>query len=241
MPPFIVDDRSISDVFAGVLGTQPDPPFSVVVVTAAVAFVAVALRGLWVATRGVVTIVHEGGHATIALLTGRRVRGVRLHSDTSGVTFWRGRPTGFGAVLCVAAGYTAPPILGLAAAGFLAVGRITALLWFALVMLAAMLILIRNVYGVVSVVLTGAVIFAVSWFTATVVQGVFAYVLTWFLLIASVRPVIELAHGRSRRRMTDSDADQLARLTGTGSMLWVVIFFVVALACLGIGGRWLLF
>lgn len=241
MPPFIVDDRSIADVFAGVLGTQPDPPFTVVVATAAVALVAVGLRGLWVATRGVVTIVHEGGHAVIALLTGRRVRGIRLHSDTSGVTFWRGRPTGFGAVLSVAAGYPAPAVLGLAAAGFLAAGRITALLWFALLMLAAMLILIRNVYGVVSVVLTGAVIFAVSWFTATVVQGVFAYVLTWFLLIAAVRPVTELARGRRRRRLTDSDADQLARLTGTGPLLWVVVFFLIALACLAIGGRWLLF
>jgi len=240
MPPFIVDDRSISDVFAGVLGTQADPPFAVIVATAAVALVAVMVHGIWVGTRGVVTIVHEGGHALLALLTGRRVRGIRLHSDTSGVTFWRGKPTGFGAVLSVAAGYPAPAVLGLAAAGFLAAGRITALLWFALVMLAAMLILIRNVYGVVSVVLTGGVIFAVSWFTATVVQGVFAYALTWFLLIAAVRPVTELARGRRRRRLTDSDADQLARLTGTGSMLWVVIFFVVALACLAIGGRWLL-
>lgn len=241
MPPFIVDDRSIADVFAGVLGTQHDPPFAVIVATAAVALVVVGLRGLWVATRGVVTIVHEGGHALIALLTGRRVRGVRLHSDTSGVTFWRGKPTGFGAVLCVAAGYTAPAVLGLAAAGFLAVGRITALLWFALVMLAAMLILIRNVYGVVSVVLTGAVIFGVSWFTTTVVQGVFAYLLTWFMLIAAVRPVLEMARNRRRGRYSESDADQLARITGTSSLLWVVIFFVIALACLLIGGRWLLF
>lgn len=241
MPPLIVDDRSISDVFAGVLGTQHDPPFAVIVATAVVALIAVSVHGLWTGTRGVVTIAHEGGHALIALLTGRRVRGVRLHSDTSGVTFWRGRPTGFGAVLSVAAGYPAPAVLGLLAAAFLAFGRVTALLWFALVMLLLMLLLIRNLYGVVSVVLTGGIIFAVSWFTVTVVQGVFAYALTWFMLIAAVRPVIELSHGRRRRRLTDSDADQLARLTGTGPLLWVVIFFVVAVACLLIGGRWLLF
>lgn len=240
MPPLIVDDRSISDVFAGVLGIQPDPPLAVVVATALAALVAVGVHGLWTATRGVVTIAHEGGHALIALLTGRRVRGIRLHSDTSGVTFWRGRATGFGAVLSVAAGYPAPAVLGLVSAALLASGRVTALLWFALLMLAVMLVFIRNVYGVVSVLLTGGVIFAVSWFTATVVQGVFAYVLTWFMLLAAVRPVIELARGRSRRRLTDSDADQLARLTHTGALLWIIVFFVIALACLAVGARWLL-
>ena len=241
MPPLIVDDRSISDVLAGVLGTQPDPPFAVVVATALAALVAVGVHGLWTGTRGVVTIAHEGGHALIALVTGRRVRGIRLHSDTSGVTFWRGRATGFGAVLSVAAGYPAPAVLGLVAAALLAAGRITALLWFAIIMLAVMLLFIRNAYGVVSVLLTGGVIFAVSWFTATVVQGVFAYVLTWFMLLAAVRPVIELTHGRSRRRVTESDADQLARLTHTPPSLWIVIFFLIALACLGIAARWLLF
>ena len=37
-----------------------------------------------------VTIAHEGGHAVAALLTGRRLRGIRLHSDTSGLTLSAG-------------------------------------------------------------------------------------------------------------------------------------------------------
>ena len=51
-----------------------------------VALVAVANRRIWRISRNVVTIAHEGGHAMIALLTGRRLDGIRLHSDTSGVT-----------------------------------------------------------------------------------------------------------------------------------------------------------
>lgn len=236
----IVDDRSISQVWAGVLAIQPDPPFSLVLVTGIVALAAIVLRGVWPVSRGVVTIAHEGGHALVALLTGRRVRGVRLHSDTSGVTFWRGRPDGFGAIASVAAGYLSPALLGLLASGLLATGHITALLWFALLLLAAMLVLIRNVYGVISVLATGAVIFAVSWFTSAVVQAAFAYALTWFMLLAAVRPVVELQRGRRHGRFGHSDADQLARITGAGPMLWVVLFFVVTLACLVIGGRWLL-
>lgn len=235
----IVHDRSIAQVWDGVLGTQSDPPLTVVVITGVLALAAVALRGVWPVSRNVVTIAHEGGHALVALLTGRRVQGVRLHSDTSGVTFWRGRPDGFGAAASVAAGYISPALLGLLAAGFLAVGRITALLWFALLLLVAMLVLIRNVYGVVSVLVTGAAFFAVSWFTSELVQAAFGYALTWFMLLAAVRPVIELQRGRRRGRLRHSDADQLARITGAAPTLWIVVFFLVTLACLAIGVRWL--
>ena len=39
---------------------------------------------MWRWTRTVPTIVHEGGHALVAVLTGRRLTGIRLHADTSG-------------------------------------------------------------------------------------------------------------------------------------------------------------
>jgi hypothetical protein len=41
--------------------------------------------------RTVVTIVHEGGHALVALAAGRRVAGVRLYRSTAGETRSAGR------------------------------------------------------------------------------------------------------------------------------------------------------
>ena len=41
-------------------------------------------HGVWRVSRNAITIAHEGGHGLIALLTGRRLDGIRLHSDTSG-------------------------------------------------------------------------------------------------------------------------------------------------------------
>ena len=99
--------------------------------------------------------------------------------------------------------------------------------------------LIRNVYGVLSVVTTGAVIFAVSWFTSATVQAAFAYAFTWFLLLAGARPVMELQSKRSRGRAPDSDADQLARLTGMPGLMWVFGFGAVAVVALLAGGAWL--
>ena len=113
------------------MSAQPDPPPLLVVVTAVVALAVVVARLPWRIARNAVTIAHEGGHALVALLTGRRLHGIRLHSDTSGLTLSAGRPTGPGMILTLLAGYVAPSLLGLGGAWLLAGNRITLLLWLA--------------------------------------------------------------------------------------------------------------
>jgi hypothetical protein len=208
-----------------------------VIVTGIAALLTVAHGPTWRVARNVVTIAHEGGHALVALLTGRKLDGVRLHSDTSGVTVSRGKPHGPGMVFTAMAGYVTPPLLGLGFAGLLSLGRVTLMLWASLALLGTMLIMIRNAYGVLSVVGTGAVIFAVSWFGSTEVQAGFAYLGAWFLLFAGARPVIELQRLRSRRMAPGSDADQLARLTGVPGLTWVFLFGLIALVSLLTGGK----
>src|SRR6476646_7881583 len=144
---------------------QPAPASWVVAATAVVAVVLVLAPGAWPLSRHVVTIAHEGGHGLVAACTGRRLQGIRLHSDTSGLTVSRGRPTGLGMVLTAAAGYTAPPLLGLAGAALLAAGHITALLWGASALRRVTLVMIRHAVGALTVVLTGALFLLVSWLT----------------------------------------------------------------------------
>ncbi|MBM0227705.1 MULTISPECIES: M50 family metallopeptidase [Micromonospora] len=217
------------------LGAQPDPPPLLVLLTAIVALVVVATRLPWRIARNAVTIAHEGGHALVALLTGRKLRGIRLHSDTSGLTLSAGRPTGPGMILTLLAGYVAPSLVGLAGAWLLAGNRITLLLWVAVALLLAMLVLIRNVFGVLSLLVTGGAVLAVSWYASAQVQAAFAWTSVWFLLLGGVRPVVELQRLRSRGRMPESDADQLARLTPFPALFWVTVFALVSLAALGVG------
>ena len=66
------------------LATSDPVTAAVVVGTAALALVVVAVRPVWRVARHGVTIAHEGGHALVAVLVGRRLSGIRLHSDTSG-------------------------------------------------------------------------------------------------------------------------------------------------------------
>ncbi|WP_019889303.1 M50 family metallopeptidase [Streptomyces purpureus] len=226
----------MSDVF----GIQPAPEQWLVLATAAAALLAVVPRAIWRLSRNAITIAHEGGHGLIALVTGRRLDGIRLHSDTGGLTVSRGRPTGLGMILTAAAGYTAPPLLGLGGAWLLSAHRITLLLWLATALLLAMLVMIRNAYGALSVILTGAAFLLVSWLTEPDVQSGFAYTAVWFLLLGGVRPAFELQAKRRHGGAPDSDADQLARLTHVPPVLWLFLFHAVSLCSLIGGGRWLL-
>lgn len=230
----------VTDVWNEVFGTQPDPSSWLVAATATLALAAVLPHGIWRLTRNAITIAHEGGHGLVALLSGRRLDGIRLHSDTSGLTVSRGRPTGVGMVLTAAAGYSAPSLLGILGALLLSGGHITALLWGATALLVAMLVMIRNAYGALTVILTGAAFLLVSWLTTTTVQAAFAYLVVWFLLVGGVRPVFELQRKRRHGGAPDSDADQLARLTHTPAGLWMLLFYAIALIGLFGGGRWLL-
>ncbi|WP_030688705.1 M50 family metallopeptidase [Streptomyces globisporus] len=223
-----------------ILGTQPAPDTWIVYVTAACALGLVALRRLWLPARNAITIAHEGGHGLVALATGRRLEAIRLHSDTSGLTVSRGRPTGLGVVLTLAAGYPAAPLLGLGGAALLGTRHVTLLLWIATALLLAMLVMVRNAYGILTVVLTGAAFLLVSWLTGPNVQSAFAYAAVWFLLLGGVRPAFELQAKRRHGGAPDSDADQLSRLTHVPAGVWLFFFHVVSISALIGGGRWLL-
>lgn len=222
-----------------ILGTQPAPDQWIVWVTAACALTLVVFRTLWLPARNAITIAHEGGHGLVALATGRRLEAIRLHSDTSGLTVTRGRPTGVGVVLTLAAGYPAAPLLGLGGAALLGTGHVTLLLWAATALLLALLVMVRNAFGILTVVLTGAAFLLVSWLTGPAVQSVFAYAVVWFLLLGGVRPAFELQAKRRRGGAPDSDADQLAGLTHVPAEVWLLFFHTVSICCLIGGCRWL--
>ncbi|WP_460365503.1 M50 family metallopeptidase [Actinocorallia lasiicapitis] len=226
----------ISEVWAA----QSEPRAWIVVASAVLALALVVYGPAWRLSRNIVTIAHEGGHALVALLFGRKLDGIRLHSDTSGVTVSRGKPDGAGMVFTALAGYTAPPLLGLLFAWLIEMGRTTLTLWASLVLLAGMLVMIRNVYGVASVLTTAGIIFAVSWFAPLEIRAAFAYFAAAFLLLAGARPVVELQRLRATRRTDSSDADQLAKLTGVPGLMWVLVFGAVALASLYFGGMMLI-
>jgi hypothetical protein len=155
------------------------------------------------------------------------------------------------------AGYMTPPLLGVGAAALLAAHRVNLLLSLFLLLLAATLIMVRNWYGALAVLVTAGALFAVIWLAGPAPRAAFAYAVAWFLLFGGMRPVVELARTRrmpprpaaggrpaGRRpagvRRVMSDADQLAWLTRVPAGVWVAFFALVAAGALVLGARLLI-
>ncbi len=225
----------LGEIWRRALSAQPVPGPGLVALLALVALAMVLLPGPWRVTRQVVTISHEGGHALGALLTGRRLVGIRLHSDTSGLTVSRGRPSGPGMVVMLAAGYLAPAVAGIGAALLLAAGHALGLLWLLLGWLVAMLLQIRNPYGFVVLVACGTAIGLATWYLPAVGQSALAYLVTWVLLLSAPKPLLELARQRGRGRAPHSDVAQLARITRAPGTVWLLGFLLANVIGLAIG------
>ena len=224
----------LSELWQQVLASNepPAPP-----VSAALAAVALLLvLAVWPLTRMLATVCHEAGHAVVALLVGRSLSGIRLHSDTSGLTLSRGRPSGPGMVATLFAGYPAASVVGLAAAWLAGAGHGVGLLWLLVVLLALMLLKLRNLYGAFVVVVIGGLVAAFAWYAPPAMAGWLATGLAWLLLLAAPRPVVELLFARS----PGSDAAQLAGLTHVPGLVWILLWLVLTVGVLLAGATLLL-
>lgn len=198
-----------------------------------------AVPQIWRVVRHAVTIAHEAGHATVATLLGRKVSGIRLHSDTSGLTTHSGSAKRLPLALTAFAGYPAPAVLGLGAAALLGAGYAFALLWVLLVALVLVLVQIRNVYGFLVMVIAIGGLGWLAWSAPDPWRVGVAYAVTWLLLLGAVRAVVELHGSRRSAEGRSSDADALARSTRVPALVWVALFWLVTVACAA-GGAWLM-
>lgn len=232
---------SLGQLWHEVITAEPLPPRLLILGTAVAALILVGWRRAWPVSRTAVTIAHEGGHALVALAVGRRLDGVRVHRSTAGLTVSAGNSSGPGIVATAAAGYLAPPLLGLGAAALLATGHLVAALLLSLVLLAALTLMVRNAYGILATVTAAGAVALVIWRGSSLLQAVLGYAMAWFLLVGGIRPVLELQRSRRRGRASRSDADQLASLTGVPGGVWVALFALVAVGALAISGFWLMY
>lgn len=204
------------------------------------ALVLVAWPRSWRVLRQVVTVAHEGSHAAVAMAGGRSLHGLTLHRDTTGATLTRGLARGPGLVATLAAGYLGPAVLGLLGAVLLGRGYALGLLWFLLLVLALMLLQIRNWFGLLVLLVCGGVLVAVTRLLEPASQSAFAYALMWFLLLAAPMAVLDLIRARRRGGARGSDADQLGDLTPLPAGAWSAVFLLVTSGCLVLGAGLLL-
>jgi hypothetical protein len=176
------------------------------------------------------TAVHEGGHALMGWLSGRRVRGVWLARAEDSYTVSAGRPRGLGLCLTLVAGYVSPPLAGLLLADLLAAGKLASAFILGLVALLALLILNQTRFGEVVIISTGTLLVLTVLYAPTWAQTAVAYFLAWALLFHGPKDVL-LLHRIRRAGGQGSDADGLGSLTHTPALVWVVLFGAFSLWC----------
>lgn len=200
------------------------PPLVMLAILAAAAALSIP-RATWQYFGLFATLVHELGHAVAALLTGRVVRGIRLHRNHSGDALSSGRGT-LGIVISGVLGYPAPAIVGAAQLWSVFHGYTAIALFAGGVVLVLTVLVIRNLFGIL-VVLASAAVSALLWFYASpAVQSYALLVLGVALLVGAVRGLATVigVHVLHRDRLHTSDAYLLYRRTGIPSPLWLAVF-----------------
>ena len=176
---------------------------------------------------------HEGLHEVVGSLSGRTVRYIELKDDASGGT--RIVPdSGPGFLVAVFVGYLGPSAFGLAAARLIHFGHIIAVLWVTMIFLVLLLIRLKPSFGRFTVPLAGFLIFLVLKHTSQTGEIRAAYVITWFLLLAGVRRVVQVNVG-------SEDGKILRKSMSIPQLVWFVLWLAGTVTAVVIGARWMLY
>ena len=181
------------------------------------------------------TVVHELGHAVAAVTSGQRLSGIRLRFDHSGTTTAYSRSRLATAWSCFW-GYPAPALVGSAFVWCGHTGWGPASIAAGIVALAASLLFLRNLSGVLITSAAIAAAVGLLLLLPASFAGHAAVVLGLALLVAAVRDLLKLAnvHLRRSERLASSDAFLLYRITAVPSAVWIALF-----ACV-VAGSWAL-
>jgi Peptidase M50B-like len=196
--------------------------------------VAIMLSATWELLQHFQTMAHEGMHAVVGSVSGRSVKSVELYGNADGLTVVA-RRKGPGVLLFFFTGYVGPSAFGLGAARLIQFGHIIAVLWLTMLLLGLLLVVLlkKRSFGWVTVPLAGFLIFLALKHTPQTAQVLAAYAITWFLLLAGVRRVLQ-------RGANAGDAGLLSDATNIPRLVWFLLWLALTLAVAAIGARWML-
>jgi hypothetical protein len=220
----------LNDVLNRIGATQPPLPAPTSVMLGVGALVAVILPATWSIARHWDVMAHEGSHAFFGAVFGMKVDYVHLNKDATGLTMLRGEKRRF---IPTFIGYLGSSVCGLGAAKLISIGHSVAVLWIALVLLAVLLLLVRTLFGIASIVLSGVLVYAIARYAGVGSEVITAYAIAWLLLLAGPRTVFVYWADAG-------DAANLAQMTRLGKPLWPLLWLAGGVAAVVLGGSMLI-
>lgn len=169
---------------------QVDLPSPIVVLIGIIAVGAAVLPDIWLITRHLTVMAHEGGHALAGSALGRTVKSITLSRGGGGLTTVSGGGKA-GDIAFWLSGYFGPSGFGVAAAELIRLGHVIAVLWLSLIALLILMVPLRMSFGVLSVILAFVLLFGFIRYATVGTQVVGGYSLAWFMLVSGVKHVVK--------------------------------------------------
>jgi hypothetical protein len=209
---------SLETVLSRIGETQIPLPPPIALFIGILVFIAVLGPTLWKVTTHVNTVVHEGAHALVGL--GNGGGGTKMEPNR-----------GFGYGVAAFAGYIGSSAAGLLAAWLISIGHILAVLWLGGLLLVAMVLMVRNLFGAIVILACGALLYLILRYTTAGAETAVAYGLTWFLLLSAPKDALSVA----KKPKTVEDAKILAGMTFLWPSAWCFLWLAGTIAALIVG------
>ncbi len=220
---------NIPNVWDWLFATTPPTSTRFLIIAFLAGAVTAAVPSTWDRLQLAATWVHEAGHAIVALVAGRNVKGIRVNADASGSTDHVGT-VGAGMILTAFAGYPAPVLVAYGIVVGVIAGYYHMVTGIMIIAVALLFPLHRNIRGFWWAFLYLA--FSATLLAVSPLWGqMMLFLLAGFLTVATPRTIVGLHRARRYQRMfpedepAHSDADSLARMTGVPALAWEGIFF----------------
>lgn len=169
-------------------------PSPIVVLIGVMAVGAAVLPDIWLVTKHLTVMAHEGAHAFTGSALGRTVTSITMTRNGAGLTKvtdggWAGN------IAFWVAGYFGPSAFGVGAAELIRLGHVIAVLWLSLVALVLLMMPLRMSFGVLSVLGALALLIGFIRYATVGTQVVGGYGLAWFLLVSGVKHAWKIPEG----------------------------------------------
>jgi hypothetical protein len=183
-------------------------------------------------------LAHEGGHAFLAVLLFRFVKGIDIEKTGEGGTEREKAMWPFG-ILISAFGYLGPSLFGLLAAWLLLHDPPATVLWGSIAFLAVMLLATRGFLGPLLIICLMVALYQIVTRAEPSMVALAAHVWTWFLLISGVQAALLLMRERGYN-VKGNDTEALRAATLLPTYVWGGILLSGTIAALAYGGAMLL-
>jgi len=170
------------------------------------------------------TLIHESGHALMAMLTSGEVHEIELFGDRSGAATVKTKGK-FSFFLVSLSGYIIGSVFAYLMFYLISLGKYNVVIYTVVIIaLLNLTFLVRNTYGVFWIIIFIILLLLARFYLNEFFQFVFTAWISAVMLFEAFYSAVELVIIASRKPKAAGDATLLAKTTGIPALIWALLF-----------------